>query len=139
MVARQQAFYPNVRRNFAGVTYYSGLSSLVELSVEIGTGKVELISHHHLVDCGSPIVPELVSGQLQGGVAMGIGHDHGANLNTAVCTESSSLPIVFLVLIEFKPKLYFKAFVAVSEIGACKLFDFVYSVKEGVAVDVKRF
>jgi len=74
MVARQQAFYPNVRRNFAGVTYYSGLSSLVELSVEIGTGKVELISHHHLVDCGSPIVPELVSGQLQGGVAMGIGH-----------------------------------------------------------------
>lgn len=30
--------------------------------------------HHSLVDSGQMIVPELVSGQLQGGLAMGIGH-----------------------------------------------------------------
>lgn len=74
MLPRQQVFYPHLQRNFAGVTYYSTVSALVELSVEIGTGEVELLSHHHLVDCGTPIVPELISGQLQGGVAMGIGH-----------------------------------------------------------------
>jgi CO/xanthine dehydrogenase Mo-binding subunit len=74
MQARSQVFYPHLQRNFAGVTYYSTVSALVELSVEIGTGEVELIGHHHVVDCGTPIVPELISGQLQGGVAMGIGH-----------------------------------------------------------------
>jgi CO/xanthine dehydrogenase Mo-binding subunit len=71
---RQQVFYPLLQRNFAGVTYYSVVSALVELAVEIGTGTVTVLRHHHVVDCGRPIVPELVHGQLQGGVAMGIGH-----------------------------------------------------------------
>ena len=38
------------------------------------TGQVELLGHHSILECGNQIVPELVSGQLQGGVAMGIGH-----------------------------------------------------------------
>lgn len=38
-----------------------------------GSGKVTL-GHKTWLECGSQIVPELVSGQLQGGVAMGIGH-----------------------------------------------------------------
>ena len=74
MLPRQQAFYPDVQRKFAIATYFSLTSTLVELSVEIGTGKVTVLNHHHVVDCGRPIVPELISGQLQGGVAMGIGH-----------------------------------------------------------------
>src|SRR5690625_6910045 len=32
------------------------------------------MSHHSVLDRGKVIVPELVSGQQQGGVAMGIGH-----------------------------------------------------------------
>jgi CO/xanthine dehydrogenase Mo-binding subunit len=42
--------------------------------VETATGKVELRTHHSLLDCGPQIVPALVSGQIQGGIAMGIGH-----------------------------------------------------------------
>ena len=35
---------------------------------------MELLSHHSIVECGNLISPQLVSGQLQGGLAMGIGH-----------------------------------------------------------------
>ena len=69
---RKKVFYPKTKRNDAYVTYYSVAASLVELSVDTA-GTVELLSHHHVVDCGLPIVPELVSGQIQGGVVMGIG------------------------------------------------------------------
>lgn len=73
-LVRQKLFYPPVQRNNAAVTYYSANAALVELAVHLGSGKVELLSHHSVMECGKPIVPELVSGRLQGGIAMGIGH-----------------------------------------------------------------
>lgn len=74
MIKRQQLFVPPLNRNFAGVTYYSVAACLAEIAVEIGTGRVQLIHHHHWLDCGKPIVPQLVLGQLEGGLAMGVGH-----------------------------------------------------------------
>ncbi|HVJ61147.1 MAG TPA: molybdopterin cofactor-binding domain-containing protein [Tahibacter sp.] len=74
VIDRSRVFYPPAQRNNAGVTYYSALGTLVELAVERASGKVELLSHHSILECGNQIVPELVSGQLQGGIAMGIGH-----------------------------------------------------------------
>jgi CO/xanthine dehydrogenase Mo-binding subunit len=56
------------------VTYYSAVGTLVELAVSEASGKVEVLSHHSIVECGNQISPQLVSGQLQGGLAMGIGH-----------------------------------------------------------------
>ncbi|MBB1201433.1 xanthine dehydrogenase family protein molybdopterin-binding subunit [Enterobacteriaceae bacterium 89] len=73
-INRANVAYPPVQRNNAGVTYYSATATLVEIAVEIATGKVELLNHHSILECGNLIVPELVSGQLQGGLAMGIGH-----------------------------------------------------------------
>ena len=73
-IARDRVYYPPMQRNNAAVTYYSAVGTLVELSVDTGTGKVELLNHHSFMECGNLIVPELVSGQLQGGIAMGIGH-----------------------------------------------------------------
>lgn len=73
-VERKNVFYPPAQRNNAAVTYYSANAALVELAVHVGSGEVELLSHHSVLECGKPIVPELVSGQLQGGIAMGIGH-----------------------------------------------------------------
>jgi CO/xanthine dehydrogenase Mo-binding subunit len=63
-----------VQRNNAMVTYYSALGTLVELAVSESSGEVELLSHHSIMECGNQIAPQLVSGQLQGGLAMGIGH-----------------------------------------------------------------
>jgi CO/xanthine dehydrogenase Mo-binding subunit len=71
---RQRVLIPPVQRNNAAVTYYSAVGTLVELAVHEATGKVELLTHHSIMECGNQIAPQLVSGQLQGGLAMGIGH-----------------------------------------------------------------
>ncbi len=74
VIPRRKAYYPPVQRNNAAVTYYSAMGTLVELAVDTATGHVDLLNHHSILECGNQIVPELVSGQIQGGLAMGIGH-----------------------------------------------------------------
>ncbi|WP_442783345.1 xanthine dehydrogenase family protein molybdopterin-binding subunit [Collimonas fungivorans] len=71
---RKKVFIPPTQRNNAAVTYYSAVGTLVELAVHEASGKVELLTHHSIMECGNLISPQLVSGQLQGGLAMGIGH-----------------------------------------------------------------
>jgi len=73
-IERRKLFYPPVQRNNAGVTYYSAIATLAEVEVDVATGHVALLKHHSVLECGNQIVPQLVSGQLQGGLAMGIGH-----------------------------------------------------------------
>jgi CO/xanthine dehydrogenase Mo-binding subunit len=73
-VERASVSYPPAQRNNAGVTYYAPIATLAEIAVDTGSGDVSLLSHHSILDCGNQIVPELVSGQIQGGLAMGIGH-----------------------------------------------------------------
>ena len=71
---RQRVEYPPTQRNNAAVTYYAPCATLVELSVNPGSGEVKVLNHRSWLECGRQIVPELVSGQIQGGIAMGIGH-----------------------------------------------------------------
>lgn len=73
-IKRSSVNFPSVQRNNAGVTTYTPAACIVELNVNTFTGEVEIMRHHSLLDPGNIIVPELVSGQQQGGVAMGIGH-----------------------------------------------------------------
>lgn len=73
-IQRNRVHYPAAQRNNAGVTTYTPAACLVELNVNTFTGQVELMQHHSLLDPGNVVVPELVSGQQQGGLAMGIGH-----------------------------------------------------------------
>ena len=73
-IKRKSATYPPAQRSSAGPTTYTPAAYIVELNVNTFTGQVEVMSHHALMDPGTMIVPELVSGQLQGGAAMGIGH-----------------------------------------------------------------
>jgi CO/xanthine dehydrogenase Mo-binding subunit len=74
VVQRQNVFFPPVQRNNAGVTYYAAIATVAEVAVDRATGQVELLNHHSVLECGNQIVPQLVSGQIQGGLAMGIGH-----------------------------------------------------------------
>jgi len=74
MLERTRAHYPPAQRNNAGVVYYSAIGTIAEVAVDTASGRIELLNHHSVLECGNPIVPELVSGQLQGGLAMGIGH-----------------------------------------------------------------
>jgi CO/xanthine dehydrogenase Mo-binding subunit len=74
MIDRSRVHYPPTQRNNAGVVYYATIGTLAEVAVHMATGRVELLNHHSILECGNQIVPQLVSGQLQGGLAMGIGH-----------------------------------------------------------------
>ena len=71
---RKSVKYPDTQLNNAMVTYYSPVATLVEVKVNKGSGAVTVLSHHSWLECGRVIVPELVLGQLEGGIAMGIGH-----------------------------------------------------------------
>lgn len=74
LLTRKNTYIPPTQRNNAGVTYYSACGALAELAVHTGTGKVSLLNHHTFLECGNTLVEQLVSGQIQGGTAMGIGH-----------------------------------------------------------------
>ena len=73
-IKRSRVQFPAAQRNNAGVTTYTPAACLVELNVNTFSGHVEIMSHHSLLDPGNIVVPALVSGQQQGGLAMGIGH-----------------------------------------------------------------
>jgi len=73
-IERASVSFPPVQRNNAGVTTYTPAATLVELNVNTFTGAVEIMRHHTLLDPGNQVVEQLVSGQIQGGTAMGIGH-----------------------------------------------------------------
>ena len=73
-IVRGKVFYPPVQRNNAGVTYYAAIATIAEVAVDTASGQIELLEHHSVLECGNQIVPPLVSGQIQGGIAMGIGH-----------------------------------------------------------------
>jgi len=74
LLDRQNAAYPATQLNNAMVTYYSPVATIVEVKVNKGSGEVQVLNHHSWVECGRVLVPELVKGQLEGGIAMGIGH-----------------------------------------------------------------
>ena len=52
---------------------YVYAAQIAELNVDDETGEVELIRIAAAHDCGTPINPMLVEGQVEGGIAMGIG------------------------------------------------------------------
>jgi CO/xanthine dehydrogenase Mo-binding subunit len=70
---RRAVSFPPTRNNNAMVGYNTAVGTLAELAVDATNGKVALLAHHTILECGNMLVPDLVSGQLQGGVATGIG------------------------------------------------------------------
>lgn len=73
-IQRRNVRYPDPAKSRGTWTRYSSLSSLVAVRVQVASGEVKVLAHHSVLDCGRMLVPEFVSGQLQGGTAMGLGH-----------------------------------------------------------------
>jgi CO/xanthine dehydrogenase Mo-binding subunit len=65
--------FPPTRNNNAMVGYNTAVGTLAEIAIDAASGKVALLTHHTILECGNMLVPELVSGQIQGGTATGIG------------------------------------------------------------------
>ena len=74
LVNRKAVYYPKTSLNRAMVTYLAPCATLVELSVSQGSGEVEILNTHSWLEPGKVLVKELVEGQLEGGLTMGIGH-----------------------------------------------------------------
>jgi CO/xanthine dehydrogenase Mo-binding subunit len=70
---RRSVFFPPTQNSNAMVGYNTAAGTLVELVVDAASGKVTLLAHHTILECGNMLVPELVSGQIQGATATGIG------------------------------------------------------------------
>jgi CO/xanthine dehydrogenase Mo-binding subunit len=70
---RRTVSFPPTRNNNAMVGYNTAVGTLAELAVDATSGKVALLTHHTILECGNMLVPELVSGQIQGATATGIG------------------------------------------------------------------
>jgi CO/xanthine dehydrogenase Mo-binding subunit len=70
---RRTVAFPPTRNNNAMVGYNAAVGTLAELMVDAASGKVTLLTHHTIVECGNMLVPELVSSQIQGATATGIG------------------------------------------------------------------
>lgn len=73
-IRRSSVTYPPGGRGDGDPMTNATAGCIVAVSVTEGTGEVEVVGVHSLLDAGRLIVPELVSGQQQGGIAMGIGH-----------------------------------------------------------------
>jgi CO/xanthine dehydrogenase Mo-binding subunit len=56
-----------------GVAYTSTCGTLVRIEIDRATGSVRIAKAYSVAECGQPLVPEVVVGQMQGGFAMGVG------------------------------------------------------------------
>lgn len=74
LVSRKTVSYPKTALNNAMVTYLAPCATLVELAISEGSGEVEILNTHTWLEPGKVLVKELVEGQIQGGLAMGVGH-----------------------------------------------------------------
>src|ERR1700730_8992023 len=70
---RRTVSFPPTQNNNAMVGYNTVVGTLAELVVDAASGKVTLLSHHTILECGNMLVPELVSSQIQGATATGMG------------------------------------------------------------------
>jgi len=63
---RRSVSLPPTVNNNAMVGYNTAVGTLAELAVDAASGKVALLTHHTILECGDMLVPQLVSGQIQG-------------------------------------------------------------------------
>ena len=70
---RRSVSFPPMQNVNRMVGYNTAVGTLAEIAVDAASGKVAVLTHHTILECGNMLVPELVSSQLQGGVATGIG------------------------------------------------------------------
>ncbi|ODS03611.1 hypothetical protein AUC71_00665 [Methyloceanibacter marginalis] len=71
---RRKVSFPPASTERLSETYAATSGAIVALSIDRTNGAIKVLRVHEVLDCGRALVPELVSGQAQGGIAMGLGH-----------------------------------------------------------------
>jgi CO/xanthine dehydrogenase Mo-binding subunit len=73
-IRRTSVKFPPTHNNQSGNTYTSMCGTLVRVEIERATGALRIAKAYSVLECGQPLVPEVVLGQAQGGFAMGVGY-----------------------------------------------------------------
>jgi CO/xanthine dehydrogenase Mo-binding subunit len=71
---RTNVKFPPTDFNRYGPTYTAPCGTLVRVEIERATGALRIAKAYSVLECGQPLVPEVVLGQSQGGFAMGVGY-----------------------------------------------------------------
>jgi CO/xanthine dehydrogenase Mo-binding subunit len=71
---RVSVLFPPTNNNRIGTAYTSMCGTLVRVEIERLTGALRIAKAYSVLECGQPLVPEVVLGQSQGGFAMGVGY-----------------------------------------------------------------
>jgi CO/xanthine dehydrogenase Mo-binding subunit len=71
---RTSVEFPPTDNNRIGTVYTSMCGTLVRVEIERATGALRIAKAYSVLECGRPLVPEVVLGQAQGGFAMGVGY-----------------------------------------------------------------
>lgn len=71
---RIRVWFPPTDNNRIGTAYTSMCGALVRVEIERATGALRIAKAYSVLECGQPLVPEVVLGQSQGGFAMGVGY-----------------------------------------------------------------
>jgi CO/xanthine dehydrogenase Mo-binding subunit len=71
---RVSVWFPPTDNNRIGTAYASMCGTLVRVEIERTTGALRIAKAYSVLECGQPLVPEVVLGQSQGGFAMGVGY-----------------------------------------------------------------
>jgi len=70
---RRKVDFPPASTERLSETYASICGAVVALCVDRTSGATKVLRVHEVLDCGRSIVPQLVSGMAQGGIAMALG------------------------------------------------------------------
>jgi CO/xanthine dehydrogenase Mo-binding subunit len=73
-IDRVSVKFPPTDNNRIGTVYTSMCGTLVRVEIERATGVLRIAKAYSVLECGRPLVPEVVLGQSQGGFAMGVGY-----------------------------------------------------------------
>jgi CO/xanthine dehydrogenase Mo-binding subunit len=115
---RTNVRFPPAVNERIGTSYSSACGSLARIEIDRKSGQVRVAKAYTALECGRPLVPEVVVGQAQGGFAMGVGYalletlplyedgpgDGKWNLGRYVIARASDLPMHDLQ-IEVLPQL----------------------------------
>ena len=73
-IDRSNVTFPPTNLNQSGPTYTSLCGAVVRIEIDRGTGALRVAKAYSVLECGQPLVPEIVMGEAHGGFAMGVGY-----------------------------------------------------------------
>ncbi|MBE2276767.1 MAG: molybdopterin-dependent oxidoreductase [Rhodobacteraceae bacterium] len=73
LLDRDKVTFPAAVTERIGASYFSTCGAVVAMGVDRISGETRLLAVHQVLECGRVLVPDIVQGMTEGGIAMGVG------------------------------------------------------------------